>query len=520
MAHTHGVSDPQTLNGRSDFDLFDTSRALACREDDRAVLESGQPCHGEELLCEEGKPLWRETYKSPVVVEGEVIGTVGFARDITERKLLLEQVQKSQSLLRRIIHALPDLVWLKDPQGVYLACNRRFEAFFGQTEDKIVHKTDYDYVDKELADFFRENDRLAVEQGSARRNEEWVKFASDGHQELLETTKTPILGDDGGLIGVLGVGHDITARRRAEEALRLSASVFSHAREAIVITDAQGVMVDINAAFTRITGFERTQMLQQPIAMLHSGNPGREQYARMWQALHSQGHWEGEVWMRRRSGEVFAVLESASAVHGPGGEIQHFVAMFSDITSQKKSQRRLERIAHYDALTDLPNRVLFSDRLQQAMSSAARHQRPMALVFVDLDGFKAVNDQHGHAAGDLLLVRLASRMRRCVREGDTVARLGGDEFVAVLVDLATAQAAQPLLKRLLRALSQPVDWSDGVVLQVSASMGVVVYQQGLAVSAQDLMLLADAAMYRAKIAGKNRYVVLDSVDAQQISRRN
>ncbi|MGQ0708667.1 MAG: PAS domain S-box protein [Rhodoferax sp.] len=522
MARLHGVGDPQTLNGRSDFDLFGTQRALAYREDDRAVLESGLPSQGEEMVEEAGRRLWRETYKSPVVVEGEVIGTVGFARDITARKLLLEQVQTSQSLLRRIIHALPDLVWLKDPQGVYLACNRRFEAFFGQTEDKIIHKTDYDYVDKELADFFRENDRLAVLQGSARRNEEWVTFASDGHQELLETTKTPIFGDDGALIGVLGVGHDITARRRAEDALRLSASVFSHAREAIVITDARGVVIDVNAAFTRITGFERAQMLEQPIAMLHSGNQGQEQYGRMSQALLSQGHWEGEVWMRRHSGEVFAVLESASAVHGPDGGIEHFVAMFSDITSQKKSQRRLERIAHYDALTDLPNRVLFSDRLQQAMASAVRHQRPMALVFVDLDGFKAVNDRHGHAAGDLLLVRLAARMRRCVREGDTVARLGGDEFVAVLVDLATVQAAQPLLERLLHSLSQPVQWSDGVSLQVSASMGVVLYlhQAATATSAQELMLLADAAMYRAKMAGKNRFVVVDSVDAQQLNHRS
>lgn len=429
--------------------------------------------------------------------------------DITERSQLLLQLQTSQALLSRIIRALPDLVWLKDPQGVYMACNPRFEAFFGQNEAGIVGKTDYDFVDPAQADLFRENDRLAVAQGGSRSNEEWVCFASDGHTELLETTKTPLFTHDGALIGVLGVGHDITQRRQAQDALRLSASVFSHAREAIVITNAQGLMVDVNAAFTRTTGYERDGVVGKPLSILYSGRQGHMPHEGMWQSLCAQGHWEGEVWMRRRNGEVFAVLESAGAVRDPQGEIEHFVAMFSDITAQKRSHRRLERIAHYDALTNLPNRVLFSDRLQQAMAAATRHQRTMAVVFMDLDGFKEVNDRHGHAAGDQVLVSLAARMRQLVREGDTVARLGGDEFVAVLVDLVSMEATAPLLERLLAALAAEVAWHEGVRLQVSASMGVVYYPQTAAASPKKLLLLADAAMYRAKLAGKNRYVVAD-----------
>lgn len=308
---------------------------------------------------------------------------------------------------------------------------------------------------------------------------------------------------------VITAMHDITQRRQAQDALRLSASVFSHAREAIVITDAMGLIVDVNAAFTRITGYERSGVLGRPLAILYSGRQGHMPHEGMWQTLCDQGHWEGEVWMRRRNGEVFAVLESASAVRNPHGVIEHFVAMFSDITAQKRSQRRLERIAHYDALTNLPNRVLFSDRLQQAMAAATRHQRTMAVVFMDLDGFKEVNDQHGHAAGDQLLVSLAARMRQLVREGDTVARLGGDEFVAVLVDLVSVDTTLPLLDRLLAALASPVPWQDGVSLQVSASLGVVFYPNTPVPSTQKLMLLADAAMYRAKLAGKNRYVVAD-----------
>lgn len=513
LAKACGVGDPHAMAGMSDLDIACPELAHAYREDDRTVLASGQPRHVEEMIEIGGVRSWHETYKSPVLLDGQVIGTVGFARDISTRKHLLDQLEQSQALLRRILRALPDLVWLKNPEGVYLACNQRFEAFFGQSEAHIVGKTDYDFVDTALADFFRENDRLAIVNGGARSNEEWVRFAHDGHSELLETTKTPIFTDEGALIGVLGVGHDVTQRRAAEDALRLSASVYSHAREAIVITDAQGLMVDVNAAFTRITGYTRDQALGQPLALLSSGRQGHMPHEGMWLALCEQGYWEGEVWMRRRSGEVFAVLESASAVRDPQGTIAHFVAMFSDITAQKQNQRRLERIAHYDALTDLPNRVLFSDRLQQSMASALRHQRPMALVFMDLDGFKAVNDLYGHAAGDQLLVSLAARMRQLVREGDTVARLGGDEFVAVLVDLASVAAALSLLERLLQVVSTPVPWGDGPGLQVSASLGVAFYPDANIPTPQALMELADTAMYRAKMAGKNRYALATPVPA-------
>ena len=293
----------------------------------------------------------------------------------------------------------------------------------------------------------------------------------------------------------------------SHDKLQLAASVFTHAREGIMITDAKGNIVDVNDTFTRITGFSRDEALGQNPRMLNSGRQPPEYYAAMWRALLETGHWTGEVWNRRKDGEVYAEMQTVSAVRDAAGQTQNYVALFSDISPMKAQQQQLEHIAHYDALTHLPNRVLLADRLQQAMHQSQRRRHSLAVVFLDLDGFKAVNDQHGHAVGDTLLITLAQRMKAALREGDTLARMGGDEFVAILVDLERARDCDPVLDRLLLAASAPFE-VDSTVLQVSASMGVTIYPQDG--SDADLLLRhADQAMYVAKQAGKNRYHLFD-----------
>ncbi|MFZ1245265.1 MAG: sensor domain-containing diguanylate cyclase [Azonexus sp.] len=232
-------------------------------------------------------------------------------------------------------------------------------------------------------------------------------------------------------------------------------------------------------------------------------------YAVMWADLLSAGYWDGELWSRRKNGELFAELVAISAVRDNKGNTRQYVALFSDITVAKEHQSWLEHVAHFDALTNLPNRSLLTDRLQQAMAQALRRQKPLAVAFVDLDGFKAINDQHGHDAGDQVLVALAKRMKDELREGDTLARIGGDEFVAVLIDLDDTAACLSLLKRMLTAVEQPVMWGD-LGLQVSASIGVTFYPQADEVDAKQLIRQADQSMYRAKIGGKNRYHIFDS----------
>jgi diguanylate cyclase (GGDEF)-like protein len=227
----------------------------------------------------------------------------------------------------------------------------------------------------------------------------------------------------------------------------------------------------------------------------------------MWAQITQRGFWSGEIWNRRKNGEIYAELESISVVRDADGVIQNYVGLFTDITAIKDHQRQLDHIAHYDVLTGLPNRVLLADRLQQAMAHCQRHGHTLALAYFDLDGFKAVNDAHGHAAGDGLLIAVASNIAATLRDGDTLARIGGDEFVALLVDVDPILEIETVLARLLGAAAMPVTVA-GIPFQISASIGVTIYPQD-GVDADQLMRHADQAMYLAKQAGKNRYHLFD-----------
>jgi diguanylate cyclase (GGDEF)-like protein/PAS domain S-box-containing protein len=298
-------------------------------------------------------------------------------------------------------------------------------------------------------------------------------------------------------------------RYQRDSDARLAATVFTHAREGIVITATDGRIIDVNNAFSRITGYLRREVMGQNPRMFSSGRHDKEFYVALWRGLSEKGHWNGELWNRRKNGEVYVEMKTISAVRDAQGKVRHYVGLFSDITPLKDYQKQLEHIAHYDALTTLPNRVLLADRLRQAMVQAQRRGQLLAVAYLDLDGFKAINDTHGHDTGDQLLIALAARMKQALREGDTLARLGGDEFVAVLLDLDDVAASVPMLCRLLAAAAQPVHVGD-LVLQVSASVGVSFYPQAASVEADQLLRQADQAMYQAKLAGKNRYHVFDA----------
>ncbi len=305
-------------------------------------------------------------------------------------------------------------------------------------------------------------------------------------------------------------------RKAALEKLQLAAGVFTHALEGIMITTPDGTIVDVNEAFTRITGFTREDALGKNPRFLDSGRHGTDYFAAMWRSLTDNGYWYGEVWNRRKNGEVFAEMQAISAVRDAQGKVTQYISLFSDITERKAHENQLEHIAHFDALTNLPNRLLLSDRLQQAMAQVQRRGNQVAVAFLDLDGFKNVNDQHGHDVGDQLLIALANAMKDTLREGDTLARLGGDEFVAVLSDLDGIESCGHMLTRLLEAAAAPVQLGEAV-LQCSASIGVTFYPQTHDIGADQLLRQADQAMYQAKVAGKNRYHVFDA--AQDSSLR-
>jgi diguanylate cyclase (GGDEF)-like protein/PAS domain S-box-containing protein len=330
----------------------------------------------------------------------------------------------------------------------------------------------------------------------------------DGDFLPVAFTSCPII-DHRKVVGAVVTFRDTTERKRAEVALRLSASVFANSREGIMITDVDNVTIDVNPGFSRIAGYSREEILGQNPRLLSSGRQGPEFYARMWQSLHEQAFWQGEIWNRRKSGEFYAAMLSISVVRDNAGQLQNYIGILSDITHIKAHETELTRIANYDTLTGIPNRRLLNDRLEQAIAHSRRGGKPMAVCYLDMDGFKAINDSYGHQVGDQLLIALASSMKDSLRVGDTLARVGGDEFVAVLIDLTDVADSAPMITRLLAAAAQVVTLGP-LALNVSASVGVSFCLPTENLEADQLLRQADQAMYQAKLAGKNRYHVFDA----------
>jgi diguanylate cyclase (GGDEF)-like protein/PAS domain S-box-containing protein len=374
----------------------------------------------------------------------------------------------------------------------------------GRGEPVVVADVDL-APDTFVADILREQGtRSLVDQPMMRRGEciGFIGISSIRHREQFGSETVAFLQ----LFAELLVS--LKRREQHESQLRLSASVFDNANEGIMIIDPQGHVVSVNHAFTRTTGYSADEVVGRDPSFMRSELQDNTFYSDMWQALQRDGHWSGEVWNRHKAGELYAVLQKINAFHDDAGQLQGYVSLLSDITTLKLQQKQLEQIAHFDPLTGLPNRTLLADRLQQAMAQANRHDTSIAVLFIDLDGFKAVNDTHSHAVGDQLLVQVARRMKRVMRDEDTLARLGGDEFVAVLQNLETPDAGTPVLERLLQAAAEPVQLGE-LELAVSASIGVVFYPQQEPLDADQLQRQADQAMYQAKQAGKNRYHLFD-----------
>ena len=406
----------------------------------------------------------------------------------------------NDALFRDFFQKNTSVMLLVEPDsGEIIVANAAAATFYGYPLEHLVGMSSAEINALPPARIASERRRALHEE---RNSFQFTHRLASGEIREVEVHATPIRRNGCPLLFV--IVHDISGRHRHDERLRLAASVFTHAREAIVILDAGGRIIDVNEAFSQITGFGHDEVLGRSLDFLGADAEAPQVDGAMWQHLRHKGRWYGEIWNRRRDGEVYAALLTIGAVADEQGRPRHYVALFSDITAQKQHQRQLEHIAHYDALTGLPNRLLLSDRLHNAMAQAQRRSQRLAVVYLDLDGFKAVNDTHGHRIGDQLLMAVAKRMQRTLREGDTIARIGGDEFVAVLVDLPDVRASEPALSRLLEAAAQPI-LVAGLVLQVSASLGVTFFPQSEEIDADQLLRQADQAMYQAKLGGKNRF---------------
>jgi diguanylate cyclase (GGDEF)-like protein/PAS domain S-box-containing protein len=330
-----------------------------------------------------------------------------------------------------------------------------------------------------------------------------TKTKIDGHITYIMWNVTPLRDTNENVSGVICMGQDVTERRVAEGNLRLSSTVFDNTAEGIMITDDKSDIIDVNTAFSEITGYSREEVIGQNPRIMKSGKHTRKFYDAMWRDLNQKGFWRGEIWDRRKNGEEFPKWLSINACRNERGHLTHYVAVFSDITDKKADEVKLEQLAHFDHLTGLPNRILFHDRLHTALARSRREKEHMAVLFVDLDRFKQINDSLGHRVGDLLLKEVSSRLLHSVREIDTVARLSGDEFTVILTDIASIEAIEFIASRIVKSLGAPY-FFEGHELFVSASVGISIYPSD-GENGTDLLRHADVAMYHAKEKGRNNY---------------
>ena len=464
-------------------------------------------CWSQPIRSSAGKVLgtFAIYYRSPrapdavdlaLIQQSAALACIAIEKDAEAQKL-----RDSEQRYRTLVEWLPDPV-LVHRMGIVLYANPAALRTFGATnESDLIGKSTGRLIHPDFIEQQAERMQAIVSHMPIKPMTESRFLRLDGSAFDVEVQGTSIEYEGAPAVHV--VLRDISERKRANDKLQLAASVFTHAREGIAITGVDTRIVDVNATFTTITGYSRNEVLGTQPAMFRQGLHSESYFDALWQGLKEKGHWSGEIWSQRKNGESYAEMVTISAVKGPQGNVQNYVVLFVDITPMKSYQKQLETMAHFDGLTHLPNRLLLADRLRQAMAQSQRRKQALAVVFLDLDGFKAVNDGHGHDVGDELLVVVSQRMKGALRDGDSLARLGGDEFVAVLVDLDRAEDAEPVLERLLQAASDPVAVGN-TTLQVSVSMGVAVYPRD-GTHADLLLRRADQSMYLAKEAGRNRF---------------
>jgi diguanylate cyclase (GGDEF)-like protein/PAS domain S-box-containing protein len=438
----------------------------------------------------------------------------GILRDITERRRFEQALRESEEKVKLILNSTGEAIYGVDLSGNCNFCNPACVSILGYTQPgDLLGRNMHELIHHSRADgsgYPMEECRIyrAFREGQGVHVDDEVFWRADGTWFPAEYWSSPQF-KAGEVVGGVVAFVDITKRRRDEESQRRAARVFEDSYEGIMITGRDGTILDVNAAFTSITGFSKNEVLGRKPNILNSGRHDSKFYAGMWKALFSQGRWRGEIWDRKKSGEIYPKLLSIGAVYDARGEITQFVAIFTDITTIKQSEQKLEQMAHYDFLTGLPNRILFRDRLAQAIHHADRYKTNVSLIFIDLDGFKKINDALGHKAGDDLLIEVARRLESCVRMTDTVSRLGGDEFTVVLTEGHTFDFLAGLASKLIESVGRPILLGE-TEASVTASVGIALYPKD-GDNLEELIKNADMAMYRAKEQGKNNFTFYSDI---------
>ena len=464
---------------------------------DRVLLQS------QEALLEAQRTLEKRVAERTVALEE-------FNRrledEVEERRRAEEAWRASETRYRQVVESANSIIMRRDLKGRITYINRFALEFFGYTEDEILGRSIVGTIVPETESTGR--DLAAMVEDIGRFPEQYVNNENetvrrDGERVWIAWTNKAVRNESGEVIEILSVGNDVTARKRAEEELLLMASVFRNSLEGVVITDALGTVLRVNAAFCEITGYSEDEVRGKSYQSLTADGDDQMLFDNLWQSLQQAGFWQGEIWNRRKNGEVYPQWLGVNAVRADDGRVTRYIGVFTDMTEKKLSEKRIYRLAHYDALTDLPNRVLFQDRLDQAITQANRTGSQVALLYLDLDRFKPINDSLGHHVGDLLLKGVAERLRASVRESDTVTRMGGDEFTVIVPGIEKDRDIVPTASAIARKVVKRLSKSfrlEGHEVFITSSVGIACYPQD-GETAGDLVKNADSAMYHAKEQG-------------------
>ena len=522
-----GYSDARDLIGKDMHELIHHSHTdgthfsvKECRIYQAFQTEQGTHVDDEVLWKADGTSFPAEYWSYPQTLGGRVVGAAVTFVDITARKQAEEASRESEKRFQIMADHAPVLIWIAGTDKLCFWFNKIWLDFTGRTMEQEmgngwaegVHPEDFQSC---LDDYVKAFD--------ARKefNLEYRLRRFDGEYRWLSDNGIPRYDDHGVFLGYIGSCIDITSRKNAEDEVRIAATAFE-AQEGMLVTDSNGEILRVNRAFTSITGYTSDEVIGKNPRLLSSGRHDSEFYASMWKKIKEGGTWEGEIWNKRKSGEVYPEHLAITAVKDPNGHVSNYVATLTDITMSKAAAEKIENLAFYDSLTNLPNRRLLLDRLRVALASSNRSGRRGALLFLDLDHFKTLNDTLGHDVGDELLKQVAERLTACVREGDTVARLGGDEFVVMLEELSehaleAATQIEDVGNKILASLNQPYvlgnhshhsTTSIGVAMFIEHTLGI-----------EELLKQADIAMYQAKKAGRNTLRFFDPKMQESIHAR-
>jgi diguanylate cyclase (GGDEF)-like protein/PAS domain S-box-containing protein len=455
--------------------------------------------------CKDGSACLFDWYNTVLLDDkGEIEFIVGLGNDITESRKLMDALVVSENELRMLAEAMPQIVWITRADGWNIFFNKQWVAYTGLTlEESYGHGWNKPFHpdDKQGAWDAWQN---AVSNNGTYSLECRLRRA-DGVYTWWLVRGVPVVDKNGTILKWFGTCTDINDIKCAEIDLRIAATAFD-SHEGMIVADVDGTMLRVNNAFTKITGYTAEEVIGKNSRILQSGRHDAKFYAAMWESINSTGTWEGEILNRRKSGEIYPERLTITAVRSEAGVVTNYVGTFSDITRSKAAEDEIKNLAFYDPLTRLPNRRLLMDRLQQALAASKRSGREGALLFIDLDHFKTLNDTLGHDMGDLLLQQVAQRLKSCVREVDAVARLGGDEFVVMaegLSELPVEAAAQTEIigNKILDVLNQPYQLSTHEY-HSSPSIGATLFNSHQS-SIEELLKQADIAMYQAKSSGRN-----------------